>query len=82
MFFEYYIWNKNTIIEAINNKLNFKEVRKYLKHEIQRLIIEKVMDGGIEDQKYDMSLVPLIVLAAGNTAEGIRCFGDINSAII
>ncbi len=73
---------KNTIIEAINNKLNFEQIRKYLKHEIQRLIIEKVMDGEIEGQKYDMSLVPPIVLAAGNTAEGIRCFGDINSAII
>jgi len=67
---------KNTIVNAINRKFTFNQIKKYLEIEIRRLLTSQVINCGINTQRFKASLIPEITFSASKTIEGIMCFGD------
>ncbi|MBW9150990.1 hypothetical protein [Clostridium estertheticum] len=67
---------KNTMVNAINNKYTFGQIKKGLIIEMRKLIFSQVNNCGINGQRYEKCLIPDIIFSSKNTIDGIACFGD------
>ncbi len=67
---------KKVLIEAVNNNMKIKDICKRLNHEIRISALENIENCGIGEVKFKNKYIPQIMLTIGNTADGIRYYGD------